>query len=70
MKLASSSATSSTDELTTDFDITDFQEQSQPQSSVQKNEPEKRTDCIKLLDPYCHYNTSLNSKYKKQTIVL
>lgn len=63
MKLASSSATSSTDELTTDFDITDFQEQSQPQNLVNKTEPEKRTNCEKLLDPYCYYNTSLNSKY-------
>ncbi|XP_018574552.1 cysteine-rich protein 2-binding protein isoform X2 [Anoplophora glabripennis] len=62
MKLASSSATSSsTDELTTDFDITDFQEQSQSQNVVHKSEPEKRTNCVKLLDPYCHYNTSINN---------
>ncbi|KAJ8925558.1 hypothetical protein NQ315_009398 [Exocentrus adspersus] len=61
MKLASSSVASSTDELTVDFDITDFQEQSQSQSYCHKSESQSKVNYVKLLDPYCHYNTSLNN---------
>ncbi|KAJ8957659.1 hypothetical protein NQ318_017551 [Aromia moschata] len=46
------------DELTTNFNIPDSQEKPQ---ATPKSDTKNVKESVKLLDPFCHYNTSLNN---------
>lgn len=54
------STISSSDDFTSNFSISDTQEN--PVSVAVKKEEPTPKETVKFFDPFCHYNTSLSSK--------
>lgn len=62
MKLTGSASTS--DDFTSHFSLSDAPDNTAVSTISVKKEESAPKEIVKLFDPFCHYNTSLNSKVK------